>query len=125
MEAIVISVVKALLVIHPELSIELLVDDSRNDLLNQHIDLALRVGSQSDRGQKARLIGRFSEHWYGSDLNQSTAEAIIFPWQQHQQVSQLRVNNLHSAMQMAIAGLGKVWLPDIYAQPYCSRNQLV
>lgn len=43
---------------HPGLSLRLLVDDTPIDLIEQRVDLALRVGSFADSSLVARLIGR-------------------------------------------------------------------
>ena len=42
---------------HPELNVDICIDDQRQDLVTEGIDLALRVGTLSDSGTVARRIG--------------------------------------------------------------------
>jgi DNA-binding transcriptional LysR family regulator len=44
---------------HPMLRIELLIDDRRQDLMSEHVDLALRFGELPDSSALARSIGRW------------------------------------------------------------------
>jgi DNA-binding transcriptional LysR family regulator len=44
---------------HPELNVDICIDDDRQDLVTEGIDLALRVGALSDSGTVARRIGRW------------------------------------------------------------------
>jgi DNA-binding transcriptional LysR family regulator len=44
---------------HPSLRIELVVDDGRQDLISDHVDLALRFGKLADSSAVARFIGRW------------------------------------------------------------------
>jgi DNA-binding transcriptional LysR family regulator len=44
---------------HPDLTIDICIDDERQDLVTESLDLALRVGELSDSGTVARSIGRW------------------------------------------------------------------
>ncbi len=44
---------------HPELTIDICIDDERQDLVTESLDLALRVGELRDSGAVARRIGRW------------------------------------------------------------------
>ncbi|KZN30648.1 LysR family transcriptional regulator [Pseudoalteromonas luteoviolacea] len=55
---------------HPQLEPELIADDRQLDLLEDNIDLAIRVGNSKDCDAKQRLIGEFKDVLCG------TAEAV-------------------------------------------------
>jgi DNA-binding transcriptional LysR family regulator len=44
---------------YPELAIELLIDDRRQDLIQEGVDVAIRFGKLSDSAAIARLVGRW------------------------------------------------------------------
>ena len=49
---------------HPDLEVELILDDWPRDLIRERIDVALRVGPLSDSTEHARLLGAFrSQRW--------------------------------------------------------------
>lgn len=50
---------------HPSLSIDIVLDDRNIDMLEQGIDVALRMGELSDSGMTARKIAGHSRHACG------------------------------------------------------------
>jgi DNA-binding transcriptional LysR family regulator len=44
---------------HPDLRIELVIDDRRQDLISDHVDLAIRFGQLADSSAIARFIGKW------------------------------------------------------------------
>jgi DNA-binding transcriptional LysR family regulator len=56
---VLIPIVSAFSDPHPLLKIELVIDDRRQDLISEHVDLALRFGKRPDSSAIARFIGRW------------------------------------------------------------------
>ncbi|WP_052737503.1 LysR family transcriptional regulator [Grimontia sp. AD028] len=122
---LVVPAIKTLRCEHPELDIELVVTDTIQDLLQENIDVAIRVGNLPDSNLKARLLGRFHQRWYQSpELPEGSDDQILLPWQTPEHANVLRVNNILTAAEMAKQGLGRVLLPDLFARSCCEQGLL-
>ena len=55
----VVPSLPSFLAAHPEVSVEFLIDDRRQDLIPEGIDVAVRFGKLTDSSAKTRLIGRW------------------------------------------------------------------
>lgn len=65
-EGLVVPALPALAARHPELAVDLLVDDKASDFTLDGVDLAVRVGSVVDESLVARPIGSFRRGLYAS-----------------------------------------------------------
>ncbi|WP_325895373.1 LysR family transcriptional regulator [Grimontia sp. NTOU-MAR1] len=124
-QVLVLPVIQTLRKRHPELHIELSVNDSVEDLLRENIDVAIRVGPMPDSSLKARYLGTFHQYWYQAvEMKERDDQIITLPWHHDKGPADLKVNNIHTATEMAKQGLGRVLLPDIFALPLCLQGEL-
>jgi DNA-binding transcriptional LysR family regulator len=137
---------------HPQLRIELHVDDRMIDIAQQGIDLAIRTGDPGSDALVARKIGEHGRRLYAtpdyiaahgmprtlSDLEHHTlitnsAQPILNRWPfkiNGQQVTHIargayRSNSSGTVMAMAFAGLGIVRSNTAICEPMVARGQLV
>ncbi|KZN67828.1 LysR family transcriptional regulator [Pseudoalteromonas luteoviolacea] len=86
MSTLVAPAIATVCIEHPELEPELIADDKQLDLLEQHIDLAIRVGYSKDSDAKQRKIGEFKDVLCGlpcvvKDRKPQEAKYIANLWQ--------------------------------------------
>jgi DNA-binding transcriptional LysR family regulator len=137
---------------HPQLSIELHVDDRMVDMAQQGIDLAIRTGDVGSDTLVARKIGDHGRRLYATpgyiasrgmpqtlqDLEQhhlitNSAQPILNRWPflidgkpiTHIARGHYRANSSDSVMAMALAGLGIVRSNTAICEPMVARGQLV
>jgi DNA-binding transcriptional LysR family regulator len=137
---------------HPQLSIELHVDDRMVDMVQQGIDLAIRTGDVGSDTLVARKIGDHGRRLYATpgyiaahsmpqtlqDLEQhqlitNSAQPILNRWPflidgkaiTHIARGHYRANSSDSVMAMALQGLGIVRSNTAICEPLVARGQLV
>jgi DNA-binding transcriptional LysR family regulator len=137
---------------HPQLSIELHVDDRMVDMAQQGIDLAIRTGDPGSDTLVARKIGDHGRRLYATpgyitargmprslqDLEQhqlitNSAQPILNRWPflidgkaiTHIARGHYRANSSDSVMAMALAGLGIVRSNTAICEPMVARGELV
>lgn len=142
---VIVPSLNALALKHPQLSVELNVDDRAVDMAQQGIDLAIRTGDPGSDNLVARKIGEHGRRLYAmpgyiaahgmpqslDDLAQhklitNSAQPILnrWPFLIHGQRSihvargHYRANSSDSVMAMALAGLGVVRSNPRFASPW-------
>lgn len=131
------SILPGFLKAHPELKIDLLLEDRRTDLLSEGIDLAIRIGKLEDSSLIATRIGeismafcaspeylsRYGEPRHPSELDQhkvlrysliSASDEWGVDQGEREKIAlqwQLSANNGEALREAAIQGLGVVMLP--------------
>lgn len=150
--SIIIPAITQLLTEYPNLEPVLIADDRPLDLVEHNIDVAIHVGELPDSGYRALPIGSLVELFCATPLYLSkngdvlsTEELteqrwITAPWQKAKtRITDCRsdlketillkefsrCNTLSAALDMALAHLGIVLLPDIIARPLINSGQLV
>jgi len=153
--AIVIPAISELASQFPGLEPRLLIDDKPRDLLQQHIDVAIRVGPLEDSSLRARALGTQREHFVASTGylaqhcqqqpltldNLSQHPFIATSWQQRKKryalmnrqqqrcevnlPTRFRVNDCSSAAQLASLGAGIALLPNTYLAAAYPQSSLV
>jgi DNA-binding transcriptional LysR family regulator len=137
---------------HPQLSIELHVDDRMVDMAQQGIDLAIRTGDVGSDTLVARKIGDHGRRLYATpgyiaargmpvtlqDLEQhhlitNSAQPIVNRWPflidgkpiTHIARGHYRANSSDTVMAMGLAGLGIVRINTAVCEPMVARGDLV
>ena len=137
MDAVVAPAIAALVAQHPEIQPDLIAEDKQLNLLEQRIDLAIRVGESPDSSLRQRKLGEFSDVLAASEgylrsrpaLTRDSAgehEFIRNAWQgqtselnlsngTESHTIQLRAsrsaNNLNAVLALARAGAGLAYIP--------------
>ena len=134
---------------NPLVSVELLLTDKHVDLVDERIDLAIRIGSLSDASFVAQRLGYVAHiicgspsvvHALGShdapsiaaasrivDTNQPLTWRLTGPDGNLVEVAakgRYAVNNAHAARDACCAGLGLAMLPSFVALPKIQNGQL-
>lgn len=149
---VIVPSLDALAAKHPQLSIELHVDDRAVDMAQLGIDLAIRTGDPGSDNLVARKIGEHGRRLYAApsyvaahgvpqtmeDLTQhrlitNSAQPILNRWFfliHGQRVTHIargdyRANSSDSVMAMALAGLGIVRGNTAICEPMVARGHLV
>jgi DNA-binding transcriptional LysR family regulator len=127
----------SLLAAHPGLAVELVPDSRDLNLTRREADLALRLARPTTGGTtvKARRIGQLGYSVYAS-RSYSSREATRLPWVTYDEtlahvpqaqwitkvtkgradkLAGLRVHDAETALEAALAGVGKTLLPDVVA----------
>lgn len=117
-DAIIIPAITEVRTSFSELQLKLIAEDKQLDLLEHQIDLAIRVGKLVDSNLRARRIGQFQEPWFCAPTKiDSKLATILLPWQTSTSNSPIiQVNTLAAAAQLALRGVGKAQLPDIFVR---------
>lgn len=137
---------------HPQVSVDLRLEDRFVDLVEEGIDVALRISTLSDSSLIARKIAEVTHSVYAAPVlldihgHPRTPEelhgrpCIIDTNMPHhaswrfalegrpvsvQVAGRIRVNSPVAAMQAALAGLGFAILPAYLAEPYVTAGRLV
>jgi DNA-binding transcriptional LysR family regulator len=137
---------------HPQLTVELHVDDRMVDMAQQGIDLAIRTGDPGSDALVARKIGEHGRRLYATPgyiaahgmpqtlealaehrLITNSAQPILnrWPFQIHRQrITHIargyyRANSSDTVLAMALAGLGIVRSNTAICEPMVARGQLV
>jgi DNA-binding transcriptional LysR family regulator len=137
---------------HPQLSVELHVDDRMVDMAQQGIDLALRTGDPGSDALVARKIGEHRRRLYATPgyiaahgmpqtlaslaqhrLITNSAQPILNRWPfqidgqriTHVARGYYRANSSDTVMAMALAGLGIVRGNTAICEPMVARGELV
>lgn len=145
---------RTMLATHPALTLTLLVDDARVDLIESRIDLAIRFGNLPDSGWAARRISRFAvqayaapsylagrpvprgpddllaEQWLGFVREGRTVTAALLHGTSGAQRSvrvepRIASNNQWSLQQMCVAGLGLAMLGAVDVHEDLASGALV
>lgn len=152
---VVVPAIKQLCIEYPGIQPELIASDEYQDLVTNHIDVAIRAGDLSDSNYRALPLGQLTEIFCATPLylqrrglnstsfkvdDLSTSEWIAASWQKadmlifekktkQQQVITLQqfavANTLPSSLNLALSHLGIVLLPEIFARPYLHASELV
>jgi DNA-binding transcriptional LysR family regulator len=149
---VILPSLPALAAQHPQLSIELHVDDRMVDMAQLGIDLAIRTGDPGSENLVARKIGEHGRRLYATpgyivahgtpqsldDLSQyrlitNSAQPILNRWPfliegkriTHIARGDYRANSSDSVMAMALAGLGIVRGNTAICEPMVASGQLV
>jgi DNA-binding transcriptional LysR family regulator len=132
---LLVPAVKLLLDGHPNLQVELIPESRNLSLTRREADLAVRIGRPITGGStvKARRIGTLSYSAYMS-TTYGRREAARLPWisydeamshlpqaqwmaraakGQHGAICRLKVHDAETALEAALAGLGKTLLPNL------------
>ena len=136
----------------PQAQIELFYSDERSDLLDEHLDVVLRIGALPDSGYKARHLFALERVLVAhpsllapSDLPTHPLQLTAYPWialhmlpQQRvfqHAISQervcvdfkaaLQVDNVSAAYQLAHAGLGLYTPPRFMCELALAQGELV
>lgn len=141
MDSVIAPVIAELVAQHPQTQPSLIADDQRLDLLEHHIDLAIRVGESPDSSLRQRKIGQFSDVLAASSAymeqrpplsgeNCSEHEFIANAWQgsksrltlyrgEKQLLLDIHArrfaNNLNGVLALARAGAGIAYIPEFVA----------
>ena len=135
---------------HPEVSIEVILNDRPVNLVDERIDLAVRIGRLADSSlviRKLSSVGHLvcaAPHWLAArgpvdpeelqayarivDTNQPLAWRLTGPSGEGLEVEasgRYAVNNAHAARDACSSGLGLAMLPDFVARPLLARGDLV
>ena len=140
---------------HPEIRIQLLVSNRRYDLINEGIDLALRVRSNLDDDPNliVRELGSIQQHLYASQaylnqygtpkhpddliqhrllsLNDEHSDQYFILYNAAQQRQKIRITpvimatNLYMLSQLACQNVGVALLPESTVQQQLAQKQLV
>ncbi len=135
---------------YPGIEPELMVSDSRLDLVDNKLDASIHAGELPDSSYRALPVGTITEIFCATPLylnrvgTPKTLPAlsklnwIATSWQQSKmavfqgsdktkvELKQFaRVNTLPSALEMALRHLGMVLLPDVVAKPLIKSGELV
>ncbi|ODC03932.1 hypothetical protein BFW38_10665 [Terasakiispira papahanaumokuakeensis] len=140
--------------LHPQLKIQLMLEDRRVDLTAESVDLAVRIGLLQDSSLVARTLGESQLSVYASpeyleregrpetpaDLRRHrclhftyTQEGQLWRFRDPSDGSELRehyvsaldCNNGRALCEAAAAGLGVVQQPDFMMSPYLESGRLV
>ncbi|MDD0841746.1 LysR family transcriptional regulator [Pseudomonas sp. Gutcm_11s] len=149
---LVTSALAPLLSAHPQLSLRLFFQDEQIDLVEQRIDLAIRVGSQEDSSLVARYIGDWPMLLCAAPAYLARCGAIDGPEQLssldwlslgHERGSQLALrgpdgtvqrlrvegrvvcNNILSVRQFTLAGMGLSLQPEPEIRDLLARGELL
>lgn len=150
---VLVDLLAAFAVLHPEVSLDLDLSPRRVDLVGENFDLALRMGDLPDDATlAARKIGVFSEALYASpdyirnhglpaipaDLAKHAALCLPSqggeprPWRLLRNDQDLQIdpparfiaNSPELLVRLACAGCGIAAVPDQYAAPFLRRGEL-
>lgn len=144
----VLPAIKQLCQQFPALEPKLIISDQIENIIQQGIDMAVRIGHLADSNLKAKRIGTLYEHFYTSPefLRQhritqtedlSKLPCITTPWQTAETLNKVdnfhhtrlntkfRVNNLPDALDLAQQGMGIAMLPPTYAKTAVKNGLLV
>ena len=111
LDSLVVPTLRKLLDAHPAIEAECTLSDSRDDLEDGSVDLAVRVGPLTELSHRARRIGSLRE--VRVDLPGSPDRAIVLPWQDASSGDILRVSSVVLAKAAVLAGLGWAVLPEL------------
>lgn len=138
--------------VHPACTVDLMLSDTRLDLVAQQIDVAIRVGWLDDSSLQARRIGSFRQllvacpELAAASPVDTPADLTALPFIAHaglrdpltwhfakgdfdRQTVHLRqvltINSTPGTLSAALAGGGLAVLPDYLAQPYIKQGALV
>lgn len=134
---------------YPEIKLELVLDNSRVNLINAGVDLAIRIGTLAESGLKARKLADqhmrlcvspefASRHPTPPSLDELSALPLILGIAAHEPLSQiaesqqhvgktaehLRISDLEARLIAAKQGLGVALLPDWLADTAIKRGEL-
>lgn len=140
---------------HPAITLEIVADDSRSDIVSGRFDAGVRIGEMIEQDMIAvRLASEFrmvavaspgylagsALPFHPDDLrghncirHRWTWDGGVHPWEfEHGEErievaveGQLTVNDLHLALYAARDGAGVAYLPDAFVCPYVNKGQLV
>ncbi len=142
------SVINDFLLEHPQLDIELILTNQQLDLIEQGIDVAIRLGKLDDSSMIAKrlsirqlhvcaspsYIERYGEPHTLSELNQHKCLVGTLPyWRFHEQniernisvKGRISCNSGQVLLDSAVKGLGLVQLPDYYVNQSLKTGELV
>lgn len=150
MHTLIAPAIGALIHQHPKLNVHLIDNDDRVDLMDHHIDIAIRVGELPSSDLKQRFLGTFCDVLCASpsfceensiDIKQHQAlnyignhwqgKHIIHPLQSPSPIDAMhftvssRVYSMPSLIALCISGAGIAAIPDFIAQPLIDNNQLI
>ena len=134
-------------VTYPKLEVELILTNRKVDLLEEGIDLAIRLGQLQDSSMMAKRLGERTLHVCASPdyLSAHSEPHTLSELEQHNCLrgtlehwrfyekgrsrtirvgGRLRCNSGTVLLDAALKGLGLVQLPDLYVKPYLSSGQL-
>ncbi|GAA4902556.1 LysR family transcriptional regulator [Ferrimonas pelagia] len=132
---------------YPELEVDLLLTNQRVDLVEEGIDLAIRLGQLADSSMMAKRLGartlhvcaspaylsaRSEPHTLSELERHSCLLGTLDHWRFHEKgaskmirvAGRLRCNSGTALLDAALKGLGLVQLPDLYVQSYLATGQL-
>ena len=148
----VVPWIPAFLKAHPKLELTLSFDDRYADLIEEELDVIVRVGLAVDSSLKARTLGQsvrrlvaspayLKEHGVPSTAEDLATHGAVRhssalrgePWVFRRDGESIRVpvharlyaNNSHALVTAAVAGLGVALLADWVVDPYIERGELV
>lgn len=75
----IVPSLKLFLATHPELSIEVILDDRNVDLMEEGIDVALRMGALADSGMTAKKVGQSPRYVVGTPAYFAAAGTPLVP----------------------------------------------
>ena len=135
---------------HPQLAVDVELSTRTVDLVEEGMDLALRIGPLPDSSMIARKVARLERHLYASpeylqrygepktpdELSQHQCITLVKPfdtwrfldWHGGEPASyggQLRTNSISFAREMAVQGVGIARMPDVFANPMVDEGRLV
>uniref|UniRef100_UPI00310184BC LysR family transcriptional regulator n=1 Tax=Neorhizobium sp. EC2-8 TaxID=3129230 RepID=UPI00310184BC len=137
---------------HPACKVELLLADTKIDLVAEHIDLSIRVGWLSDSSHQARRIGSFRQYLVAAPTyaisprlkqpadvaglpfiaNLALKEPMVWPFTRndldHQTVrmqQSITSNSTPAVLAATLAGGGVSVLPDFLCQAHIEARHLI
>lgn len=137
---------------YPDCLVELVLSDSRVDLIASQIDLSIRVGWLTDSGLKARRIGSFKQLLVAAPgvvakaklrkpkdieslpfiANGALSEPLVWQFTLNERESQtvrlkttLNINTTPAVLQATLAGGGLSILPDFLVMKYIAEGRLI
>lgn len=144
------DVVASFIAQHPQLEVDVELSTRTVDLVEEGMDLALRIGPLPDSSMIARKIAQLSRGLYASpdylarhpalktpdDLARHQCITLVKPfdtwrfdnWHDGEPASyggQLRTNSISFAREMAVQGVGIARMPRVFASPLVEQGKLV
>ena len=111
-ETHILPILPALYEIHPDIRIELLLNEHVIDIRNQNIDFALRAGTIKDNTLVARKICTDTLAFYTATKAGDTQPYIEYVDGSHTDLpTQIRVKDMRSIYTLVRNGFGRAWLP--------------
>ncbi|WP_413112461.1 LysR substrate-binding domain-containing protein [Thaumasiovibrio sp. DFM-14] len=140
--------ITSFMLLHPQLELDLVLTNQKLDLIEQGLDLAIRLGKLEDSGLMARRLserqlyvcaspGYIAQHGEPYSLSELTQHQCLIGSQDHWRFKEqgrsrsvrvqgkMRCNSGPALLDAAIRGIGLVQLPGYYVNPHLNAGTLI